>query len=390
MYILKYNSGLLRIAMLSAIILLFGACKKYHEYKDVILITGTETSKITKFTVEGVPSSFAVSATATGKVSEDITVDFEIDTTLVAKYNTEVAANYYPAPAGSYDISGNTGVITNGTNVSSPVTVRITSTSNFVDGRSYIIPVTIKSVTGSLAVLESSRIIYLKIARVNQFNAIDISNPNFYDIDTFATPVTNINAFTFEIKCIVNSWHTGNPPISRLCNWGPVDQSMFNLLRFGEAGSQQNQLQWINSAGSVFSNTLFALGKWYTISCVYDGSTCKMYVDGTLDNSFDGLSKTYTFGALELGMSYPTYQSPQRFLGRIAEIRFWNRALSKTEIQEGICGVDASAHGLVSYWKLDEGSGNTFYDRTGNGRNITWTKAPVVWNIDPVNNKCAQ
>ncbi len=386
---IKYNSLLLSTLMIGVIAIVFVNCKKYKEYKDVILMTGTETSKVAKFTVEGVPSSFAVSATATGKVSEDITVSFAVDTSLVAAYNTERSANYYAAPTGSYEVSGNSGVIKTGTNVSDPITIRITSLGDFVDGRTYIIPVTIKSVTGPLEVLEASRTIYLKVARVTQFTSVDISNPNFYDSDTFPTTLPNITAFTFEVKCYVSSWHTGSPPISRLCNWGPVDQHLFNLLRFGEAGSQQNQLQWINSSGSCFSTTLFSLNKWYTISCVYNGSSCKLYVDGDLDNSFDATGQVYELGAIELGMSYAGYQTSQRFLGRIAEIRFWNRVLSKTEIQEGLCGVDAASNGLVGYWKLNEGSGKTFFDRTGNGRNMVWNKAPVVWNTAS-DNKCAQ
>ena len=364
-------------------------CKKYKAADDVIMITGTETNRLTKFTVEATPATYAVTATATAKVNENVTVNFSVDTALVAVYNEEMSAKYYPAPQGSYQFTTTTGTIQAGTNVSTPVEVRIISTAAFVDGRTYIIPVTIKSVTGPLKVLEASRTIYLKVARVTQFNSIDLSNYNFYDSDTFPTPLSNINAFTFEIKCYVNSWHTGSPPISRICNWGPVDQSMFNLLRFGESGSQQNQLQWINSSGSCFSNTLFSLNRWYTISCVYNGSSCKLYIDGNLDNSFDAAGQIYQFGAIELGMSYPGYQNSQRFLGRIAEIRFWNRPLSKTEIQEGICGVDAAASGLVSYWKLNEGSGNTFFDRTGNGRNMIWRKAPVAWNSSS-DNKCAQ
>jgi hypothetical protein len=273
--------------------------------------------------------------------------------------------------------------------VSEPVTVRITSVADLIDGRSYVIPVTIKSVTGPLAVLESSRTIFLKVARVTQFNSVDLSNYNFYDSDTFPTPLSNIKAFTFEVKCLVNAWHTGSPPISRLCNWGPADQTTFNLLRFGESGSLQNQLQWINSSGSTFSNTLFSLGRWYTISCTYDGSTCNLYIDGALDASFDAAGQAYELGALELGMSYAGYQNAQRFLGRIAEIRFWNRPLSKNEIAQNLCGVDAAANGLVAYWKMNEGTGNSFFDRTGGGRDMTWKKAPVVWNSDSVN-KCAQ
>jgi hypothetical protein len=186
----------------------------------------------------------------------------------------------------------------------------------------------------------------------------------------------------------VNDWHTGNPPISRLCNWGPVDESMPNLLRFGEAGSKINQLQWVSAEGSMFSTTEFATKTWYSISCVYDGNSYKMYVNGKLDGGFEGAGKVYQLGALELGMSFAGYQTSQRFLGKIAEIRFWNRPLSITEIQEGLCGVDAAATGLVAYWKMNEGEGNTFFDRTGNGRNMVWPK-PAVWNTD-ADNKCAQ
>ncbi len=385
----KYRPQSSLIAAITFASILFSTCKKYKVSNDMILITGTETSNLIKFTVENAPASINVTASATGKVNQDITVNFYVDTALITSYNKKTKGNYYAAPEASYTISGTTGVIHSGTNVSDPLKVTITATDSLLAGRSYVIPVTIKSVTGPLAVLESSRTVYLKIARVTHFNSIDLTNYNFYDSDTFPTPLANISAFTFEVKCFINSWHTGNPPISRLCNWGPADQTTFNLLRFGEAGSQQNQLQWINSSGGVFSNTLFALNTWYTISCTYDGSICNLYVNGNLDNSFAATGQLYTFGALELGMSYAGYQQAQRFLGRTAEIRFWNRPLSQTEIQQNLCGVDPSASGLIAYWPLNEGSGQTFYDLTGNGRNMVWKKAAVVWNADSVN-KCAQ
>lgn len=385
----NYNVKLFLLGVVALGAVLTVACRKYKQFQDVILVTGTETDNVIKFTVENTPASMNVTASATGIVSQDITVNFAVDTSLVSQYNAQVNGNYFAAPANAFTISGTSGVIRSGTNVSAPITVSIVSTDSLRDGRSYLIPVTITSVSGPLKVLETSRTVFLKIARVEQFNSIDLSNYNFYDVDTFATPITNITQFTFEVKCFINSWHTGNPPISRLCNWGPADQTTFNLLRFGEAGSDTSQLQWINSAGGMFSNTHFALNTWYNISCVCDGSTYKLYINGNLDNSFAASGQSFTWGALELGMSYAGYQNAQRFLGRTAEIRFWNRPLSQTEIQQNLCGADPSAPGLVSYWKLNEGSGQTFYDATGNGRNIVWKKAPVVWNADSVN-KCAQ
>ncbi|MBS1662268.1 MAG: DUF1735 and LamG domain-containing protein [Bacteroidetes bacterium] len=365
------------------------ACRKYKQFDDVILVTGTENNNVIKFTVENTPASMNVTASATGIVTQDISVSWAVDTSLVAGYNSLVNGNYFVAPANAYTLSGMSGVIKAGGNVSDPITVKVVSTDSLKDGRSYLIPITIKSVTGPHKVLETSRTVFLQIARVTKFTSIDLSNYNFYDVDTFAKPITGITQFTFEIKCFVNSWHTGNPPISRLCNWGPADQTTFNLLRFGEAGSDTAQLQWINSAGGMFSNLRFAKNTWYNISCVCDGSNYKLYINGTLDNSFTATGPGFTWGALELGMSYAGYQNSQRFLGRTAEVRFWNRPLSQTEIQQNLCGADPSAPGLVSYWKMNEGSGQTFFDATGNGRNMVWTKAAVVWNKDSVN-KCAQ
>ncbi|WP_169304317.1 DUF1735 and LamG domain-containing protein [Pedobacter frigoris] len=385
---LTYNSKLSALVMLCAVVMAFSACQKSTTFKDVILITGTEENKLVKFTVEGVPSSYAVTATATDKVQSEVSVSFEVDTTLVAAYNEEMSAKYFALPKGSYEMVGSNAVIKAGTNVSDAVTVYIRSVDKFVDGRTYILPVTIKNVSGSMSVLEASRTIYLKVARVIDFKSIDISNPNFYHPYAFAQPVNNVTKFTYEIKCYINDWHPGSNQISRLSNWGPVDESLPNLLRFGEAGSKINQLQWVSAEGSVFSKTEFATKTWYTISCVYDGSTYKMYVNGKFDSGFDGAGKVYQLGALEIGMSYSGYQTAQRFLGRVAEIRFWDRPLSPTEIQEGICGVDVAASGLVGYWKMNEGEGNTFFDRTGNGRNMVWPKS-TIWNSDSFN-KCAQ
>jgi hypothetical protein len=388
MNILRYKLRLLSLVIVILIPVLFTTCKKFVKFEDKILITGTETDKIAKFVVENTPSSFSVTATSTTKVSDDMTVHFDIDTTLVAVYEAEKNAVYYVAPEGSYELSSKTGVIKAGKSVSEAITVTITSTADYIDGRSYLIPVTIKSVDGSLEVLEPSRTIYLKVARVYKFNSLDISNYNFYRTMTFTTPHENMKEFTYEIKCFINSWHTGNPPISRVSVWGPADGSMFNLLRFGEGGSDVNQLQWINSSGSVFSNTRFATGRWYTISCVYTGTKCRLYVDGVLDNEFDAGGQVYSFSLLELGMSYSGYQNSQRYLGRIAEIRLWDRALSRTEIQEGICGVYSGADGIVAYWKLNEGTGQTFYDCTGHGYDMIWPYT-AVWNTDDTN-KCSQ
>src|SRR5690349_12270166 len=110
MKLFTYKQRVFLLIMLAGLMAGLYACKKSTEFKDVILVTGTENNKLVKFTVENTPSSFGVSATATKKVDTDITINFAADTSLVAAYNEETSANYYVLPSSSYELSGNTAV----------------------------------------------------------------------------------------------------------------------------------------------------------------------------------------------------------------------------------------------------------------------------------------
>lgn len=379
---------------------------KFDYNKEVILITGTDSDPLVKFVVEDTPASYIVTATSTGKVPEDVTVTFALDNSLVDEYNTKHKTNYYEIPESTVELVGTEGVIKAGNASSTGVTVRIVSTDNFKDGRAYVIPVTITSVKGgNMEILPISKTIFLRVSRVINYNSLDMSNVYFYG-NYYAEAPVDLPNYTFEIKCLINQWHPGSEPISRLCNFSPIDESITNLLRFGENGQDINSLQWVTPGGGLISTTRFNTGQWYTISITFNGSAYIMYVNGVKDAELAG-NKGTTFQRLELGMSWfdsgtpaNSYPYKQRFLGRIAEIRLWNRALTSSELKIGICGVDPETEGLVSYWKLNDGEGSIFHDVTGHGYDIDWTKAwqndkqldkssYVKWIFDE-NNKCSQ
>ncbi len=398
------------IPVIAALLMLAGCNSGGDDFdygKEVILVTGTESDPLVKFVVEDTPSSYIVTASATGKVAEDVNVEFALDTTLVSTYNGTHNTNYYAIPASAIEIDNTNVTIEAGSASSTGVNVKIVSTEDFKDGRTYIIPVTIKSVSGgNMDVLTASNTIYLRVSRVISFNSLDISNYNMYS--SYIAPddkIVDLPNFTYEIKCYINEWHTSPSQISRLCNFGPEDEGVTNLLRFGENGQDVNSLQWVSPGGSVISDTRFNTGQWYTITLTFDGSNYIMYVDGVKDAELAGETIT-TFQRLELGMSWRSYPSQQYFNGRVAEIRLWDRALSASEIQIGICGVDPNSEGLVAYWKLNEGEGHIFYDATGNGYDMDWSSvwrevssetglveedksSYVNWIFDE-NNKCSQ
>jgi hypothetical protein len=61
------------------------------------------------------------------------------------------------------------------------------------------------------------------------------------------------------------------------------------------------------------------------------------------------------------------------FQGSIEDLHIWNSALSASQIQRDMNQVTGNEPGLVLDYPLDEGQGNTAYDRTANHYNGTLT-----------------
>lgn len=381
--------------ILSSLLVL--SCKKAEFGDPVILVTGTEVSPIVKFSVENTPSQFSVTATSTYKATEDMNVEFEFDSAAVARYNTENRTTYYSVPPSAIEITNLSTVIKAGGSASTPVSVKVISTVPLIDGRSYLIPLTIKNVVGGkMTVLESSRTIFLRIARVITFPALSMNNATS---GTTGTPGTrgrfNASAlfdtqnpvllpnFTVEIKNLVYAFRGGdgntNPqPIQTLISWTNLAESTTIGLRYGELGNPNNSLQLIGALGGAFAYGFNPM-QWYTISVVYDGNKGIMYVDGNKAAELSG-SMVMEFSRLNLGQNWGGYDTRQYFNGRIAECRVWSRALTPGEIKLNLCGADPNAAGLLAYWKFNEGTGSMFYNSSKEGAkyNMDWTK--VYWD----------
>lgn len=380
----------LNIRNLSAVALLalgtmaMASCSDGDDFdynKKGIFMTGTESNPLVKFSVEDTPSTYTLTAQTTKKTESDIKVDFAIDNSLVDEYNEKHGSSFFPVPDGTVAIENPEVTISSGSALSSTAQVKVLSTEGWDDSRTYVIPVTIKNVSGTTgeSVVEASRTIYLKISRTMQFTSlVNQSNfsSNYIFDDSKAVDLTN---FTFEIKFRADRFGSSGGQIERLCAFEEKDESNASMLRFGEAGMDGNQLQWVSPVGSIPSDTRFQAGRWYKVSLVYDGSAMTMYVDGVKDASASASGKTVKFQRFELGMSWGGYYSSQFFPGRIAEVRVWNRALSATEMQNGLCAVDPKSDGLIGYWKMNEGEGSVFHDATGNGYDMDWND---TWRAD--------
>ena len=107
---------------------------------------------------------------------------------------------------------------------------------------------------------------------------------------------------------------------------------------YGQAGNS------IGNINDFQSNIKAQTGQWYCLCVVYDGSTIKTYVNSTLASTLNITSGTLGTSSNPIGIgkylnggtSYPYWIN-----GLIDDLRLYNRALSKTEI-DSFCNIFAS------------------------------------------------
>jgi hypothetical protein len=147
----------------------------------------------------------------------------------------------------------------------------------------------------------------------------------------------------------------------------------------GQSGGYNNDL----FGGTITLNT------WFHICNVYDGTTAFLYFNGALMTS--GTKPWNVTSTSYDGKIGAQIEPQQYFNGNISQVQLYNRALSATEIQQNynatknrfVNALPAVRNGLVL--ELDalsySGSGNTWYDLSGNNYNSTLVGSPVFSGI---------
>ncbi|MBL4705146.1 MAG: T9SS type A sorting domain-containing protein, partial [Flavobacteriales bacterium] len=141
--------------------------------------------------------------------------------------------------------------------------------------------------------------------------------------------------------------------------WGGSSYKMLGLQL------NQNANYFLINNGTFNGNILDGACHHVAISRKVD--TISFYVDGLLIGT-KGIWNTNptvaTSSDLLLGKDTPTNNT---FNGIISEIRIWEIARTQVEIANNMnTNISASAPGLVGYWKLNDGFGQTAIDQTGN------------------------
>ncbi|MFA6897000.1 MAG: LamG domain-containing protein [Patescibacteria group bacterium] len=143
----------------------------------------------------------------------------------------------------------------------------------------------------------------------------------------------------------------------------------------------KNASGWI---GMYSARTSFPAGWYHFVGAFYSDGTQKLYINGSLDNTGYGFPANANGADLIIG---------NNFNGSIDNVRIYNYARTADEVLSDY-NDGMAAHlgknnqdlnrGLVGHWDMEEGSGQTVYDKSGNGNNGTLGANTAVAADDPV------
>lgn len=125
---------------------------------------------------------------------------------------------------------------------------------------------------------------------------------------------------------------------------------------------------------------------WHHIAGVFDDSNDKLmiYVDGILEATTN-TAKTPKLSSNPLYIGRFDEQYGNYFDGIIDEVRIWNTARTQAQIRDNMCRkLTGSESGLVAYWRMDDGSGQTVDDLTSNNIDGTLGSTVNSDDADPV------
>lgn len=202
-----------------------------------------------------------------------------------------------------------------------------------------------------------------------------------------------------------------------VCSWFKINSTYGaprGLITWGEAGFGKGRGLYFNGSkvGSfgyggpynVDSSTDISTGVWYHAAATYDGTTVKLYINGTLDTSYTVSLGSFTYSATHIGELYYSQTTADRhFDGYLDDLALFNTVLSGPDISKiyngtapngkptdltlaGSYDTDRTSN-LKAYWRMGDDSSDspssdpssnnisTITDSSGTGNDATQSTA---------------
>lgn len=313
-------------------------------------------------------------------VEKTVTGRFVYDSRLAATYNQMYGAFAEALPEDMVTIEGEQVEILSGSVESSAATVTFAGIERLDRAKIYVAPVRLVDVQG-IDVLDSKTSVYYVFKGAALVNVVaGLAENRAYPDWKNPDPVTDMSQFTLET--LVNCTKFGRQISTVMGIEGQF------LIRIGDAGVPDNQIQVATSSGNLTSADLqLETGRWYHVAVTFNNGNVKVYIDGV-----EKLSGSLYMSSMDFGVEHSdesngkprcfwigySYNNDRYLDGYVSETRIWNRELTVEEINSAnhFYKVEPDAEGLVAYWKFNEGAGKTIKDQTSYGNDLTVDSEP--------------
>lgn len=362
------------VAATAAICASLCSCESSNEYFDNKAFISSDA--VSTILLDGkTEDAKTIVAQVAKPIDKEVKLSFTPDASKLNTYNLAYYDNAVILPEQFYSLSATSAVINAGSIKSTDITVSFSSLDELDRETTYVLP--ISASTSDIEMLESKTTSYYVIRGAALVNVVANIDENYLSLvnPSGASGLGGMSEVTVEC-------------LARFTEFGKLISTVMGiegnfLIRIGDAGVPDNQIQLATSNGNV-TDTAWQLetGKWTHIAVTFNSAT------GAVDVYFNGVHKgntqyssyrskvNWNSGSFYVGKSY---DNNRWFDGEISEARVWNRVLSVEEInaKNHFYKVDAASEGLVAYWKFNEGSGNVITDVT-NGYNLVANSA-ITW-----------
>lgn len=326
-----------------------------------ILQTNTDANTSQKLTIGNDAVTTSINVRLSDQAKETSSYRLVYDASALEQFNQKNQTSYTALPETAFTLSGNETTIEAGTSVSAPISLTVSPFSQELknSGKKYAIAFRLESADGKAEVLKSGAVMVYILDQV-VIQPVVVFNRQHY-INKELVQTYNLSEWTVEFNINKNILYTQVGRGNNQALFGAAPSEIY--IRFGDAPIEGNRLQIKTQGTQMNSQMLFNTDTWYHIAFVCTGAKLNLYVNGVLDNSMDLPGNETAVNAISV-CSNSSYTLGDAMF---SEVRFWSKARSQAEILNNMYQCDPTTPGLIAYYKLNEGTGSTFKDASGNG-----------------------
>jgi len=203
---------------------------------------------------------------------------------------------------------------------------------------------------------------------------------NYVSINNSASLSSGVGNFA------VTAWFKSNTSAPAQYIYNDYGSNVQNLISVAISGDNALLAYFRDVNGNILSVDLsnsVTDNNWHHVAWIKDGATAYLYLDGVLvgNNTNTAIGNINVSDGTCPSIGGYSCSSSYAFNGKIDETRIYNRALSPAEIKKLYDWAPAP----VAHWKLDEKTGTSANDSSGNGNTGTLTNGPT-WTQGKVGN----